>query len=711
MRARIRARALATAWPLLALLALAIPRAHAAVAPYRPPQPVERTLANGLRVAVFPDSRLPLVQLQVMVPAGSGSDPMDRPGIARITALMLRRGSTTRDAAAMNSAIDRLGKRFDIDASRDYATVSASFLTRDLEAGFDLVGEAVTRPAFPERELEQLKLQTLSAIAQFRQEPVGLVEEQLWRAAFPGHPYSWQPFGAGPTVREMARDQVLAFYFEHYRPDVATLGIAGDITPERAFALAEEHFGRWQSKGETAPPPTPPATAPPRAIIRLVDLPDAPACAIRIGAFAPARADGDRMPLVVATSLLGSGPGSRLAELAASGRLKREARASYTSLRSGGLFTFSAVARPESLGATVSLLREQLQLLAGAAPAPQEIDAVRAYTRALSPLPFETLGGVIGNWSSRVLYGGAAGTDDERIAAVTAAQVGEASRRWLAADRLLIVVAGPAATARPALEAFGTVEVVGPGDVARKAEAEPALAPPTPKEIARGKELIQLALKAHGGATRIGKVRDSRVETQTTLYVGPREIRGRMVQVRKDPDKMIFSTTFEGMSTEQTLNGDRAWAVSAGSLQFMDSLGVQGMRSGFTSDIIHLLRAASARDVKVAARGKETFQGRETNAVEFGEGPNRRMLYLEALTNRVAGLDQREIGPDGEPLVARRIYREYRTVQGVVWPHVEERLFNGERVMLMQVERLALDIGVGDDLFEPKELPLPPVSR
>ena len=44
------------------------------------------------------------------------------------------------------------------------------------------------------------------------------------------------------------RDHVQSFYRGRWRPDRAVLTISGDVTPERAFAVAEEWFGRWSGK-------------------------------------------------------------------------------------------------------------------------------------------------------------------------------------------------------------------------------------------------------------------------------------------------------------------------------------------------------------------------------------------------------------------------------------------------------------------------------
>src|SRR5437660_6124903 len=62
------------------------------------PKPVEKTLANGLRVVVIQRSLLPLVSAQLLIKSGGEVDPSDLSGVADMTATLLTRGTATRSA-------------------------------------------------------------------------------------------------------------------------------------------------------------------------------------------------------------------------------------------------------------------------------------------------------------------------------------------------------------------------------------------------------------------------------------------------------------------------------------------------------------------------------------------------------------------------------------------------------------------------------------
>src|SRR5262245_54334741 len=95
-------RRLAFPLVLAGVLAAAVAGAAPAAAPEpaAPPlrfaAPLERRLANGLRVVVFPSSSQPIVQAQLLVPAGAAEEPDSMPGLANLTARVIQLGSASR---------------------------------------------------------------------------------------------------------------------------------------------------------------------------------------------------------------------------------------------------------------------------------------------------------------------------------------------------------------------------------------------------------------------------------------------------------------------------------------------------------------------------------------------------------------------------------------------------------------------------------------
>ncbi len=676
-------------------------------------EPATTTLSNGLRVVVFPRPRLPIVQFSLMVPAGVADEPADAPGVASATAQLLLQGTASRSGAQYAAELETLGGNIAANAGRDATTFTGAFHARDFEAGIELLADAVLHPLFGDAELDQFRRGALEAVLQLRAAPLTVAEEELWAGTMRGHPYARPLFGTAAGMVGLTPAQLQAFHRDHIRPDRAVLAIAGDVTPEHAFAIVTQAFGSWAG---TAVPPhvTPVPKFPLRSTVRLVDRPG-PTAQIRIGLTGPARASPDFLPLQVAVQRLG-------ALLPGAGTRDNDVRAGLAGLDDGGLLSIAASARADSAGAMLASLRAALTRLTATPPTDDELAPARHVLASTWPMGFESLGNVIGQWlalEAAHVPGAELDAFPAHVEAVTAAQVRAALQRWVDPARMVIVAVGPASVLRPQLARFGAVTVVQeamPAAAAGPAAATPAasssLGSATPEQRRRGRAVIAQAMIAHGGEARLRRVEDTVMEGDMTIATPEgKDTMGQLQQVRKDPWKMLLATRFMGFDTQQVLNGRRGWSRYAGDsvvVSDADSTANEGLRSGFSSDVVHLLRAAADPRARVAWRGRTTVAGRTTDIVEVDAvdaAPRR--LYIDATNHRLLAMDQNEARPGSGAYTTRRIYKDYRQVSGVWWPHYEERLLAGQRVMTLTLHRVAVNTGVEDATFRKPATPEP----
>jgi hypothetical protein len=187
------------------------------------------------------------------------------------------------------------------------------------------------------------------------------------------------------------------------------------------------------------------------------------------------------------------------------------------------------------------------------------------------------------------------------------------------------------------------------------------------------------------------------------LGIGENAIRGEMILVRAEPERMVMITKVQGQQTRQVLDGGRTWTetdVDTIPPKEGDSLAVGRMRSTYESDLPHLLLAALKPEALVADRGRDRLGDREVDRIEVAipGGPRRRFL-LDAQTHRVLALD--EPGRSGVGFGARRLYADYRQVDGVWWAFHEERIVDGERVIAFEVKTVSLNGDVPSVFFQP----------
>src|SRR3954470_9392263 len=121
----------------------------------RVPRPERYTLPNGLRVVSAPRHGVPQVVLRLVFPAGSAADPKEYPGAAALVGHLVTEGTATLAAEALHARLDLLGAAVNPHVGHDFAEVELVLLSETLREGVALLAEIVTRPSFPEHEVER----------------------------------------------------------------------------------------------------------------------------------------------------------------------------------------------------------------------------------------------------------------------------------------------------------------------------------------------------------------------------------------------------------------------------------------------------------------------------------------------------------------------------------------------------------------------------
>src|SRR5439155_23012799 len=98
--------------------------------------------------------------------AGAAAASSGERGVANVTAELLRQGTVSRDHAAFDTELDKLGGEIGASGTRDYTTIAGTFLARDFEAGMDLMSDAVIHPMLAEKDLVRVRSRTLLTMAQ-----------------------------------------------------------------------------------------------------------------------------------------------------------------------------------------------------------------------------------------------------------------------------------------------------------------------------------------------------------------------------------------------------------------------------------------------------------------------------------------------------------------------------------------------------------------
>jgi len=216
-------------------------------------------LANGLRIATVPIAGLRSTSVFLAVEAGQWFEPAGRPGIARLAAQTMLRGTKRRDAAAWATAVDALGAVARLDVGAHAAVFSAQCLGDDLGELLGLIAEAVRTPALADAEIEFVRGQTLAHLEKDERD-TRAVSDRAWRGlVYPtGHPFHAPAIGDAAVVRSATADDIRAYHRSAIAPDGAVLIVAGATTADAVKDAADRAFGDWpkraKARGGNYPP-------------------------------------------------------------------------------------------------------------------------------------------------------------------------------------------------------------------------------------------------------------------------------------------------------------------------------------------------------------------------------------------------------------------------------------------------------------------------
>jgi zinc protease len=432
------------------------------------PQPVEKVLANGLRVIVVPKHDIPLVAVRLMVKAGGASDPSGKAGLAELTATVLTKGTKTKSAEQIARGVEALGATLGASARWDSSVIDLSVMSSNLPKAMEFVADVARNATFAKQEFERERDQTVDSVQVDLTQPRVLAGAVTSRLIFGEAPYGSTLNGTPATIKNIKREDLVRFHRNGYVPQSSVLVLAGDIEPDAAFQLAQSTFASWKrGPTETAAAERASQSIAPRVVV--IDMPDAGQASVVVGRPGIRRADPTYTQALVTNSILGGGYSSRLnQEIRIKRGLSYGAGSSFDPRVETGPFTARTDTKNESAAEVAGILVAEMARLAAADVPDTELTPRKAALIGDFAQTLETTSGIVDAISALALYGLPL-TDINRyisgVQAVTAEQVRKFAGTNLAGPANVVIVGDAKQFIEPLKKQFGEVEVIAAGDL------------------------------------------------------------------------------------------------------------------------------------------------------------------------------------------------------------------------------------------------------
>jgi len=429
------------------------------------PKATELKLPSGLTLLVLEDHRLPTVTVRMLIQGAGGlNDPPGLPGVANLTAAMMKEGTYSRTSKKISEDIDRLGATITATApfGAGAANFNASGLSDNLPEWMHLASDILLNPTFPDEELGKLKQRIKVQLVQQRSSPGFLIQERFNKAVYGDHPAATLSF-TPESLDKITREMLVKWHHERYVPQNALLGIAGDV---RATELQQlfSNLPPWEASDRKVDDTVVTKAVKGRKVY-LVDRPGSVQTDVRIGNIAVNRTDPDYIALQVMNRIVGGGAAARLfMNLREEKGYTYGAYSSMTALKfAGPWFAYGNMRTDATEGAMTEFLKELNRIRDQIVPE-SELEEDKRSIVASFALSLEDSGELLNLALTQKFYGLPADywdTYPAKIMNVTAEQVQRAAQKYIIPDDLQIAAVGDASKIKPVLEKYGAVEVYG----------------------------------------------------------------------------------------------------------------------------------------------------------------------------------------------------------------------------------------------------------
>ncbi|WP_297813068.1 pitrilysin family protein [uncultured Methylophaga sp.] len=400
---------------------------------------------NGAGVYFVPAPELPMVDISVVFNAGAARDG-DMPGLAKMTSAMLDEGAGGMSADEIATAFADVGANFGASSERDMAVFSLRTLTEDqaFEQALTTYSQILAKPDFPQAPFERIQQTLLTGLQAENQSPKAIASRAFYENLYPSHPYGVMPNGTADSVKQLTPEDLKAFYQQYFVSRNAVVVIVGAVDRSEAEQIAER-VTAGLAAGEAAP-----------ALPQVAELKSAELIhksfpstqtTIVMGQPGISRDDPDYFPLYVGNHILGgSGLVSMLSdELREKRGLTYGVYSYFRPMQQLGPYQMALQTRNEKAEEALTVLRDTVKNFVETGPSEAQLTAAKQNITGGFALRVDSNSKIadylamIGFYDLPLDY---LDNFNDRVNAVTVAEIKDAFKRRVNADKMLTVLVG-----------------------------------------------------------------------------------------------------------------------------------------------------------------------------------------------------------------------------------------------------------------------------
>jgi len=237
---------------------------------------------NGVEIIGAINDEVPTTAISVRIAAGQTREPLDKLGLAALTAAMMDEATEKSAAEELANELEKLGSTVSFSVGDQYSVMNIKALTKNIDQTLAIAFEKLTMPKFAEDDFERLKKQQVEGI-KFAQKEASVTASNVFSKLLFGNDNSFAHSDSGTleTLSSLTLDDVKGFYASNYGPKLADIIVVSNLT-EKQLTANFAVFDDWRG-GNTDEPQIKPFPKLDVGTLYLIDKPGAAQSEIRIG--------------------------------------------------------------------------------------------------------------------------------------------------------------------------------------------------------------------------------------------------------------------------------------------------------------------------------------------------------------------------------------------------------------------------------------------
>jgi predicted Zn-dependent peptidase len=271
---------------------------------------IRTLLDNGLRVLTIPMDSLESVTVLVLVGAGSRYETKKNSGISHFLEHMAFKGTLVRPSALeISSIIDGMGGDFNAFTSKEYTGYFIKSAKGRVETSMDVLSDMMMHSKLDSAEIQKEKGVIIEEINLYEDMPARKIGDVYEYLLYGDTPMGWDISGDKEVIRQMEREDFVAYMDQLYSADNITVVVAGGIKTSEAVRLASKYFSSMKQFKTDRPVRVVEGQTKPQVLLKNKETEQ---IHIAMGVRTVPVHSEKRYPLSVLSAILGGGMSSRL---------------------------------------------------------------------------------------------------------------------------------------------------------------------------------------------------------------------------------------------------------------------------------------------------------------------------------------------------------------------------------------------------------------